>query len=203
MAIIDIVSNFRYTLGYLETIRLEFLVLWRADGYKDRGCFNMQCSEFVQVHLEHSFREPLTKGTYGKDQVGFDFSVRRDPKFGNWWFIDGRNNAKIGYWPIEIFTHLNNAASVIAYGGTAGSDPGKPYMSMGCGHLPDFDSRITSCMLQMKVADNKGNFEDFDRRVVQIIRNTKPSCYDIIFPGNHFLSGLMMLFGGPGGGDCH
>ncbi|KAI3925318.1 hypothetical protein MKW92_020812 [Papaver armeniacum] len=183
--------------------RTRVFGLWTADGFKEKGCFNMMCPGFVQVHDTHSFGEPLREGTYGKEQRGFDFSVQRDSK-GNWWFINGRDNAKIGYWANEFFTHLKNDATMVLFGGSAGADPGKPYPPMGYGRLPIFDSRITSCMLQMKViSEEGGNFEDFDWWDVEIRKDTKPSCYDIIFPGEYLLSGLIMLFGGPGGGDCH
>ncbi|RZC75908.1 hypothetical protein C5167_000162 [Papaver somniferum] len=183
--------------------RTRVFGLWTADGYKEKGCFNTLCEGFVQVHPEYFFGEPLREGTYGKEQRGFDFSVHRGSD-GKWWFIDGRDKATIGYWPPEIFTHLKNPATVVEFGGSAGADPGKPYPPMGYGRLPVFDSRITSCMLQMKVvAEQDGFFEDFDWWDVQIRRDTNPSCYDIIFPGEYLLSGLIMLFGGPGGGDCH
>ncbi|KAI3949968.1 hypothetical protein MKW92_017080 [Papaver armeniacum] len=175
--------------------------LWTADGFKQTGCYNMLCPGFVQVHPEYSFGEHINAGTYGGDQRAFYFSVHRDPESGNWWFVNGVDNAKIGYWPKELFTHLEKNASVIGYGGVAGADLGELTPPMGHGHPPVFDSQYTCCMLNMKVANDRGDFVDFDTSKVQLNRDTKTSCYDLIFPGRDLLNGIIMFFGGPGG-DC-
>ncbi|XP_026416170.1 uncharacterized protein LOC113311558 [Papaver somniferum] len=161
--------------------------LWTADGFKETGCYNMLCPGFVQFHSEYSFGEHIKAGTYGES--------------GNWWFINGIDNAKIGYWPKEIFTHLESNASVIAYGGVAGADIGKLTPPMGHGHLPVFDSRYMCCMQSMKVVNDRGNHVNFDTSKVQLNRDTKSSCYDLIFPGSDILLGILMFFGGPRG-DC-
>ncbi|XP_026416581.1 uncharacterized protein LOC113312017 [Papaver somniferum] len=75
--------------------RLQF----QADGFKDTGCYNMLCPGFIKVHPKYSFGEYIGVGLYGGIQRVFYFSVHRDPKSGNWWLIDGVDNAKIGYWP--------------------------------------------------------------------------------------------------------
>ncbi|KAI3964245.1 hypothetical protein MKW92_012151 [Papaver armeniacum] len=173
--------------------------LWTADGFKETGCYNMLCPGFVQIHPEYSFGEKIKVSTYGGEQRGFDFSVQRDPESGNWWFINGVDNAKIGYWPKELFTHLANNASVIRYGGAAGGDLGEPTPPMGYGHLPVYDSSHSSCMLYMKVVNDRGNYVEFDTSKVRLERNSKTSCYDLIFGGRYFFSGIVMFFGGPGG----
>ncbi|KAI3954649.1 hypothetical protein MKW98_019780 [Papaver atlanticum] len=175
--------------------------LWTADGFKETGCYNMLCPGFVQVHPEYSFGEQLVAGRYGGNQRAFDFSVHRDPESGNWWFINGKDNARIGYWPKEIFTHLSENASVIGYGGVAGADFGKLTPPMGYGYLPTINSAYTCCMTEMKVVDDRGRYLDFDTSKVHIDRNAKTSCYDLIFSRKYISLGIMMFFGGPGG-DC-
>ncbi|XP_026420022.1 uncharacterized protein LOC113316003 [Papaver somniferum] len=174
---------------------------WTADGFKETGCYNMLCPGFVQVHPKYSFGEIIGAGTYGGIQRVFDFSVHRDPVSGNWWFINGVNNAKIGYWPKDIFTRLAENASVIGYGGVAGDDIGEPTRPMGYGHLPDFNSKYTCYMFNMKVANNRGNYLNFDTSKVRLDHDAKTSSYDLIFVGKEILRGIMMFFGGPGG-DC-
>ncbi|MCL7038054.1 hypothetical protein MKW94_020537 [Papaver nudicaule] len=176
--------------------------LWTADGFKKTGCYNMLCPGFVQVHPEYSFGEYVEAGTYGNfHQKVFHFSVHRDPVTGNWWFVNGNDNAKIGYWPKEIFTHLENNASIIGYGGVAGGDLGEPTPPMGYGKLPVFDSRYSCGIYYMNVVNDRGNYVDFDTSKVQLKRNTKTSCYDLTFIRRLFLRGITMFFGGPGG-DC-
>ncbi|MCL7037192.1 hypothetical protein MKW94_025679 [Papaver nudicaule] len=175
--------------------------LWTVDGFRETGCYNMLCPGFVKVHPEYSFGEHINSGTYGGDQRAFSFSVHRDPKSGNWWFVNGIDNAKIGYWPKEIFTHLANNASVIGYGGVAGGDLGGPTPPMGHGHLPVFDSKYSYCMLHMKVINNRGNYVDFDSSKMQLKHDTKTSCYDLMLTGRALSWGTTMFSGGPGG-DC-
>ncbi|KAI3855924.1 hypothetical protein MKX03_027468 [Papaver bracteatum] len=147
------------------------------------GCYNMLFPGFVQVHPEYSFGEELTVGTYGGNQRVFDFSVHRDPESGNWWFINGKDNAKIGYWPKEIFTHLAKNASVIGYGGVAGADLAEFTLPMGYGYLPNINSTYTCCMAEMKVVDDRGRYLNFDTPKVQLDHDTEKRCYDIIFFG--------------------
>ncbi|XP_026444284.1 uncharacterized protein LOC113344547 isoform X2 [Papaver somniferum] len=173
--------------------------LWTADGFKETGCYNMLCPGFVQVHPEYSFGEELTVGRYGGNQRVFDFSVHRDPESGNWWFINGIDNAKIGYWPKEIFTHLSKHASVIGYGGVAGAGLSEPTPPMGYGYSPTINSTYTCFMAGMKVVDDRGRYLNFDTSKVQLDHDTERRCYDIIFPGWYISHGIMMFFGGPGG----
>ncbi|RZC54618.1 hypothetical protein C5167_013457 [Papaver somniferum] len=173
--------------------------LWTADGFKETGCYNMLCPGFIQIHPTYTFGEHLIGGTYGGEQFTFDFSVHRDPKSGNWWFINGVENTNIGYWPKELFTHLENDASVISYGGIAGGDIGDSFPPMGHEHLPISDPKYTTCITDMKVSEKHGIFLDFDTSKVQLTRNAKASCYDLIFYGKDTMYGIMMFFGGPGG----
>ncbi|KAI3843634.1 hypothetical protein MKX03_021034 [Papaver bracteatum] len=173
--------------------------LWTADGFQKTGCYNMLCPGFVQVHPEYSFGEQIRAGTYAGNQRTFDFSVHRDPESGNWWFINGKDLAKIGYWPKEIFTHLATNASVIGYGGVAGADLGEPTPPMGYGHLPDLYFENTCFMVNMKVINDRGNDVNFDTSKVQLNRDTKTNCYDLTFPDKDIFVGIMIFFGGPGG----
>ncbi|KAI3877708.1 hypothetical protein MKW98_020189 [Papaver atlanticum] len=150
------------------------------------GCYNILCPGFVQVHPKYSFGEYIGVGTYGGIQRVFDFSVHRDPE---------------RYWPKEIFTHLAENASVIGYGGVAGADLGEPTPPMGHGYLLYFNTKYTCYMFNMKVANNRGKYFNFDTSKVQLDHDAKTSCYDLIVPGRDIFRGIMMFFGGPGG-DC-
>ncbi|KAI3835342.1 hypothetical protein MKW98_020458 [Papaver atlanticum] len=154
--------------------------LWMADGFKETGCYNMLCAGFVQVHPEYSFGEYIRPGTYGEDQRVFDFSVHQDRESGNWWFINGVTNAKIGYWPKEIFTHLANNASVIGYGGVPGANLGEPTPPMGHGYLPNTNSTYTCCMVDMKVFSDRGTYLSFDTSKVHLDHDAQTSCYEHI-----------------------
>ncbi|KAI3936627.1 hypothetical protein MKW92_050182 [Papaver armeniacum] len=173
--------------------------LWTADGFKETGCYNMLCPGFVQVHPEYSFGEHIRDVPYGGDQHMFAFSVYRDPESGNWWFINGKDNTRIGYWPKEIFTHLRNTASMIGYGGVVGADLGEPTPPMGYGYLPTVDIKHTCLMVDMKVVNDRGYHLDFDTSKVQLNRDTKTTCYDLIFAGKNIFPGITMFFGGPCG----
>ncbi|KAI3891646.1 hypothetical protein MKX03_008835 [Papaver bracteatum] len=168
--------------------------LWTADGFKNTGCYSMLCPGFVQVHSEYTFGEYIEAEPYGKKPTWFDFSVYRDLESGNWWFVNGFENTEIGYWPKEIFTHLENNASTVRFGGVAGGDPGKPNPPMGHGYLPDYNDRYTCTIQEMQIVNDQGNFVDFDTSNVQLKNDTKTSFYDLNFIGKEVHRGITMFF---------
>ncbi|KAI3917706.1 hypothetical protein MKW98_021468 [Papaver atlanticum] len=166
----------------LNSIEFGWAVHPQLFGDNKTRVFGLWTVRFVQIHPEYTFGEELRASTYGEGQRVFDFSVHRYSESGNWWFINGKDNARIGYWPKEIFTHLSKNASVIGYGGVAGANLGEPTPPMGYGYFPNINSTYTCCM-------------------VHLDHDTKTSCYDLIFFGRYIFHGIMMFFGGPGG-DC-
>ncbi|KAI3958034.1 hypothetical protein MKW98_020676 [Papaver atlanticum] len=170
---------------------------WTVDGGKQTGCFNVLCYGFVQVHDQVFLGAVIEQiSIYGKLAYNMVARVYRD-RTGNWWLMF---NVIIGYWPAEIFTHLDNA-SVVRYGGIAGAEPQTDTPPMGNGYLPQLqDYTKTAFIRKMKYIDDKGQLQNINPDGVQSKHDAKLDCYNILFAGNLGSDWEMsMTYGGPGG----
>ncbi|KAI3836662.1 hypothetical protein MKX03_034945 [Papaver bracteatum] len=170
---------------------------WTVDGGKQTGCFNVLCYGFVQVHNQVFLGAVIEQiSIYGKLAYNMVARVYRD-RTGNWWLMF---NVIIGYWPAEIFTHLDNA-SVVRYGGIAGAEPQTDTPPMGNGYLPQLqDYTKTAFIRKMKYIDDKGHLQNINPDGVQSKHDAKLDCYNILFAGNLGSDWEMsMTYGGPGG----
>ncbi|PKI35662.1 hypothetical protein CRG98_043933 [Punica granatum] len=57
----------------------------------------------------------------------------KDQETKNWWLATGKDLVPIGHWPKELFSHLGNGASYIAYGGITKAVPTRVTPPMGSG----------------------------------------------------------------------
>ena len=101
---------------------------YTTKGYaKDSGCYNIQCSGFVQIannlYLGRNFDH---YSSAGGTQWGFNLQWKRDTN-GNWWlFYRGPGNyIALGYYPHSLYGNgvMATKAVKIAFGG---EDTGKP-----------------------------------------------------------------------------
>jgi hypothetical protein len=112
-------------------------IYYTTAGYSSgSGCYNLDCSGFVQVannvYLGAGFDH---YSTTGGAQWGFELQYKRDPRNGNWWlFYRGPGSwIPVGYYPNALFGtgQLATNAQKIAFGG---EDSGKPSaLQMGSG----------------------------------------------------------------------
>lgn len=103
----------------------------------------------------------------------------------------------IGYWPKELFTHLNNGASLVRYGGNTFLSPDAISPPMGNGHLPVADFKKTAHFKNIVVIDSNHKrvyIEYKIRRYADIY-----SCFGVKYWGYSKASGVSFSFGGPGG----
>jgi hypothetical protein len=114
-------------------------IYYTTAGYSSgSGCYNLDCSGFVQVannvYLGSGFDHYSTPGG---TQWGFELQYKRDPRNGNWWlFYRGPGSwIPVGYYPHSLFGtgQLATNAQKIAFGG---EDTGQPSaMQMGSGQF--------------------------------------------------------------------
>ncbi|KAF8041614.1 hypothetical protein BT93_A0268 [Corymbia citriodora subsp. variegata] len=125
-----------------------------------------------------------------------DFTSNQDLMTGNWWLMIGYPPVKVGYWPMEIFSNLQNGALVTAWGGTgfAGSDGVCP--PIGSGHKPDGDYRHATYFRILNWIDANGvsvqPSKDVVERVDSDVYDLKNYHYDRDL-------GYWIGYGGPGG----
>lgn len=55
------------------------------------------------------------------EQSYLRLSVIQDRITGDWWFMINENKTALGYWPKRLFTHLDNGADILRWGGVVQS----------------------------------------------------------------------------------
>ncbi|XP_056852442.1 uncharacterized protein LOC108845320 [Raphanus sativus] len=177
--------------------RTRFTMYWTADGYKNTGCYNIQCPGFVIVTripwIGIAF--PRTS-IYGNVSVTFTPQVFQDGLSGNWGLKVV--NEVIGYWPKELFTHLNNGASLVRFGGNTFMAPDGISPPMGNGHFPVIDFQKSSFFLHVKVRNSNYQLLDIEDRKTRSYSDSY-QCYRLSYWGYARSNGVSFSFGGQGG----
>ena len=122
----------------------------------------------------------------------------QEETIGNWWLIV-KENVEVGYWPKEIFSHLQKGATNLHYGGWVFISPDGNSPPMGSGHFPNDDSSKSCYFRDMKFDDITFQESELLDNRVQTYHDTK--CYNVLY-WNHQLGdtwGKAITFGGPGG----
>lgn len=116
---------------------------------------------------------------------------------GHWWLSLDDNKEKIGYWPMELFTLLNDGVEVAEFGGWTSSSGDGSSPPMGSGLFPDNHYHRSSYFAQIQAFNRDNelvNIESLD----YVVDN--PKCYDVKYWKNQ--GGILQetfTYGGPGG----
>jgi hypothetical protein len=171
-------------------------IYWTADGYRQTGCYNLNCPAFVQINRNWHFGAGFTNySTIGGTQ--YEFTAEFYLYEGNWWLALG--GAWVGYYPGTLYRggQMTRNAQTITYGGeTVGSWIWPP---MGSGRWANAGFRF---------AANQRNVFYIDPNSVTWWANLtaqQPSpCYSTsgTFFSNQPGWGIYFYFGGPGGRGC-
>ncbi|CAN6814607.1 hypothetical protein Bca4012_002212 [Brassica carinata] len=178
----------------------RFTIYWTADGYKNSGCYNIQCPGFVIVTRIPWIGIAFPRTSVYGDKKSFTFTpqVFQDGLSGNWGLKIF--NEVIGYWPKELFTHLNDGASLIRFGGNTFMSPDGVSPPMGNGHFPVIDFQKSSFFLHVKVRNSNYQLLDIEDRKTRRYSDSF-QCYRLSYWGYAKSNGVSFSFGGPGG-DC-
>ncbi|KAM7266863.1 hypothetical protein ACFE04_009029 [Oxalis oulophora] len=178
--------------------KTRFFVFWTNDGYKS-GCYNLQCSGFVQVSKIVSLGGAVEPSSvYGKHPVGFELLIWKDWESGHWWLRS--KTEKIGYWPNSLFTVLQNGASVVKWGGAIQNnnvDFKHTTTQMGSGHYAYEGYGKANLMSNIYVVNE--NNEEVETTVLTKV--TRAECYDVKFFPHDPVFKTFFYFGGPGRND--
>ncbi|XP_009133274.1 uncharacterized protein LOC103857796 isoform X2 [Brassica rapa] len=109
-------------------------------------------------------------------------------------------NEVIGYWPKELFTHLNDGASLIRFGGNTFMSPDGISPPMGNGHFPVIDFQKSSFFLHVKVRNSNYQLLDIEDSKTRLYSDSF-QCYRLSYWGYAKSNGVSFSFGGLGG-DC-
>ncbi|XP_022996673.1 uncharacterized protein LOC111491848 [Cucurbita maxima] len=180
----------------------RFFTYWTSDAYQATGCYNLLCSGFVQTNNKIAIGAAISP-TSSFDGGQFDISllVWKDPKHGNWWLEFG-SGVLVGYWPSFLFTHLQDHATMVQFGGeVVNSSPSGLHTTteMGSGHFAGEGFGKASYFRNLQVVDWDNSLVPLSNLVVLA---DHPNCYDIQ-GGINTVWGNYFYYGGPGrNGRC-
>jgi hypothetical protein len=113
-----------------------FFIYWTADDYNKTGCYNLDCSAFVQTNHSVTIGGSISPSSvYGGAQYEIQLSYYLFQ--GNWWLYWGGGAASnaIGYYPTALYKGgaMASHAAEIDYGGEVVGTTSFP--GMGSGHF--------------------------------------------------------------------
>ncbi|XP_047313237.1 uncharacterized protein LOC124916548 [Impatiens glandulifera] len=180
--------------------RPRLFTYWTSDSYEATGCYNLLCAGFIQTNSRIAIGAAISPVS-SSDGSQFDITILiwKDPKLGNWWMSFG-DNTLVGYWPVELFTHLADRATMVEWGGeVVNSRPDGLHTrtQMGSGRFADDGFGKASYFRNLEVVDSDNSLSSV-RDISILAENT--NCYNIKSSytkewGTHF------YYGGPGSGD--
>jgi hypothetical protein len=185
-----------YPSKYSST-KPTLFIYYTADNYGKTGCYNLDCTAFVQKSNAVMLGGPLPASHKGGKQheIRLEYYLYK----GAWWLWSGD---WIGYYPLKLYKNgaLTKHATFLEFGGEVVGTTSWP--PMGSGVLPGAGYQHAAYQRSVWYLDSKGNAHDtalqFDQEA--------PKCYKISkspAPGHSSWSQYpYFYFGGPGGTHC-
>ncbi|CAN4100518.1 unnamed protein product [Withania somnifera] len=174
----------------------RFFTYWTSDAYQTTGCYNLLCSGFVQTNNRIAMGAAISPtSSPNGSQLDIDIMIWKDPKHGHWWLELGSGQL-VGYWPSFLFSHLQEHASMIQFGGEIVNSRSGFHTStqMGSGHFADEGYGKASYFRNLQVVDWDNNLLPLSN--LRLLAD-HPNCYDIK-AGKNNVWGDYFYYGGPG-----
>ena len=183
--------------GKYNTAKPTLFIYWTADDYNKTGCYNLDCTGFVQQDNSVVLGGPLPPSVQGGKQHEIVLSYYLYK--GDWWLWSG---AWIGYYPTKLYKSgaMSKHATLLEFGGEVVGTTSWP--PMGSGELPSKGYEHAAYQRSVWWLDSKDNGSNTALSLDQ----EAPNCYKIsttIAPGKSSWSAYpYFYFGGPGGKNC-
>ncbi|XP_047974822.1 uncharacterized protein LOC125217039 [Salvia hispanica] len=177
--------------------RPRLFTYWTSDAYEATGCYNLLCSGFVQTSSRIAIGAAISPvSSVAGDQFDITILIWKDPKSGNWWLGFG-DRTLVGYWPVELFTHLSDRATMVEWGGeVVNSRPDNQHTStqMGSGRFAQEGFGKASYFRNLEIVDSDNSLISA-RDITTLAENI--NCYNIKNSYNDRW-GTYFYYGGPG-----
>lgn len=182
-----------------QTIKPVLFVYWTADNYGQTGCYNLECSAFVQTSSSWALGSELdTLSTTGGQQ--FELEIAWHLVDGNWWlYLNGTSSSNaVGYYPTSLFGagQMSQCATDVDYGGEAVNQTVWP--PMGSGAFANLGYQNAAYQRNIFFFDTGGNAQQATLTPSQ----PSPNCYTIDVESGPDPWDAYFFFGGPGGNSC-
>ncbi|XP_004509665.1 protein neprosin-like [Cicer arietinum] len=175
----------------------RLFIFWTSDEYQKTGCYNLFCPGFVQISKQIVVGAAIRPvSIYNGKQFQIRLLISKDPTNGHWWLTYGSGHV-IGYWPSSLFTHLNDKATIIQFGGeivNSMSTGSHTSTQMGSGHFAGNGFGKASYFKHMQIMDSYNKLIPLPNLQVWA---SNPNCYSIK-AGTNNVMGNYIFYGGPG-----
>ncbi|KAH9532255.1 hypothetical protein CY35_19G081600 [Sphagnum magellanicum] len=177
----------------------HLFVYWTSDDYQATGCYNLDCSGFVQTDntwvLGGAFSQYTTLAENSNIEYEVAIYVAFDPQIPGWeLFIE---NTGVGYWPSSIYNTLQTSADSVQFGGEIAPATIPTGTAMGSGAFPSQGYPSAAYQRNVFYFDSAGNSIDANITILEV---SNPYCYTLLIeeeaPSNDWSS--FFIFGGPG-----
>ncbi|KAK8468761.1 hypothetical protein PHAVU_006G106900 [Phaseolus vulgaris] len=177
--------------------RPRLFTYWTSDSYQATGCYNLLCAGFVQTNSRIAIGAAISPiSSPDANQYDITILIWKDPKIGNWWMSFG-DGTLVGYWPVELFTHLATHATMVEWGGevvNTRANGQHTSTQMGSGHFAGDGFGKASYFRNLEIVDTDNSLSSV-HNILTLAENT--NCYDIQSSYNNEW-GTYFYYGGPG-----
>jgi hypothetical protein len=178
----------------------HLFIYWTSDDYQGVGCYNLDCSGFVQTDNSWVLGGAFSRYTTLAENSNIEYEVAIyvvfDPKIPGWALII--DNTVIGYWPSSIYNTLRTSADSVQFGGEIYPATLPTDTAMGSGAFPSQGYPIAAYQRNVLYFDSARNAFN---AVISVWGVTNSNCYTLLIeeeaPSNNWAS--FFYFGGPGG----
>ncbi|XP_048489616.1 uncharacterized protein LOC104898741 isoform X2 [Beta vulgaris subsp. vulgaris] len=141
-----------FTKDYIWRTNPNSIQLQPGQHVGQYHCFNTLCPGFVSINKDIPIDTEIAGGSKrGGRQGAIGLFVYQDAENKNWWLeLCG---TIIGFWPHQIFTAMQDAATYVAVGGEAYGPPGQPLPPMGNGYYPSEELLLTAYCRNFTILD--------------------------------------------------
>ena len=195
--------------GLFNDTNNHLFIYWTADGYQNTGCYDLNCTGFVQtdnsVVIGGAFSPVST--TTGTQYV-VELSWEKSSSTDNWWLLY-QGTTWVGYLPASLYSHgMQTQASTTNYGGEVdiSAPNGSSLPQMGSGAFASAGATYGAFQSHLQYIDLNFNTIDVspDANYTGV-----PNCYSLSSgyqTGTGFYFGTQTVpepgyfqyFGGPG-----
>ncbi|MEV6674711.1 neprosin family prolyl endopeptidase [Streptomyces sp. NPDC051162] len=186
--------------GKYGTTQPCLFIYWTADGYQHTGCYNLDCSAFVQTNSAWAFGGTLAPVSVSGG-AQYELEVAWYFNGGNWWLYLGGTDAghAVGYYPGSLYGSgplASGAAADIDYGGEVVDNTAWP--AMGSGAFAEAGWQFAAYHRDVYYYPASGGAVQASLTASQ----PSPNCFTSVVnqaadPWNEYF-----FYGGPGGTGC-